>query len=148
MNEKNGSIEYEPLRNVLDALAADDDRASEKELRDSLRARGFEPDELVSGAMSIVEQGLREHRLAWREAARQRIQAYRATQAGVASWLGKRKAEIDQAVAEVLRGEWGIAAQAAFRSRKDLTTDDKARILDDLERLRQMGNGSEQEGSR
>jgi hypothetical protein len=148
MNEKNGSIEYEPLRNVLDALAADDDRASEKELRDSLRARGFEPDELVSGAMSIVEQGLREHRLAWQEAARQRIQAYRATQSRVASWLEKTKTEIDQAVAGVLRGEWGLAAQAAFRGRKDLTTDDKAKILNDLERLRQMGNGSEQERNR
>ena len=147
MSETDDHIEYEPLRNVFRGLAQDDEQASADGLRKSLHARGFDPDELVSGAMSIVNEGLRQHRLAWQESAKRKLQAYRQTQSCISSWLSKTQADIDQAVASVLRGDWGLQAQAAFRGRTDLTTDDKAKILDDLERLRRMENGAEESGT-
>jgi len=57
-------IEHTPLRNVLNALSGQDRVTCQEDLRESLRNRGFDPDQLVAGARSIVADGLRRNRLA------------------------------------------------------------------------------------
>ncbi len=131
-------IEYEPLRNVFRALDEQTDEVDPQDLQEDLRARGFDPDALAARAKAIVEAGLRERRLSWRTAAKQRLAQFRASSTNFKSWVGRSAAEIDGAVAAVTRGDWGTPAHPAFRERTDLTFQDKAKILDDLERLRRL----------
>ena len=130
---------WAPLLNALDG--PDGKELTEDELRADLASRGLDPDHLVASVRDKVDSYVRSQ--AWRSQAEAKRETFLATTASrVGSWLTKSPVEIERGMLAALRGEWGAQAQAAFRERTDLTVEDKAKILDDLEQLRGMQEGA------
>ena len=55
-------IAFKPLANVLMALALDEEKMSNQELRASLMARGYDPDALIRMAKQIVKNGMAKYK--------------------------------------------------------------------------------------
>lgn len=134
MNENEYPIEHEPLRNILNALSEEESEATATQLRESLQDRGYNPDQLVADAKEIVADTVHKRRLAWQDEARNRLEVFREKQKK-SSWFTKSKEEIERGFLTALKGDFGPQIQAAFRERTNLTTEDKAKIMDDYEQL-------------
>ncbi len=128
----------DPRLLLLEGLDDGGGELSLDELRADLASRGLDPDRLVASVRGKVETFIKSQ--VWRRQATANRERLLATAADrVVSWLGRPPAEIERGVLAAIRGDWGPQAQAAFRDRTDdLTVEDKARILDDLDRLRRM----------
>ena len=140
-NQSRNSAAYQPLKNLLDALEADD-LESREELDASLTARGFDPARISVTVRATVEAGLRQQRLSWQDVARTNVARLKAARTSAMSWARKSAREIDEAFGLVIQGAFGAEAQsrvqAAFRNLDNLSTADKASFLDDIAALEQM----------
>lgn len=131
-------IKHEPLRNLLGALADEDER-TDVSVAASLSERGFDPEAIVAAAHATVQQGLKKQRLAWQEQARANLTRLQSARASVDGWVQRNLSEVEDAFGKVVQGVFGPAAQmrvqVAFRHLDKVTPEDKASFLDDLEAL-------------
>lgn len=133
-------FEYEQLENIFRALSEPD--VSEAELKRSLQERGLDPDKTTAVVSAKVNEFLKRQRLSWREVAMQKQAQLEAVASGVVSWRKRPRQEIEDAFAGVQSGTYGPAAQmkleVAFRNLSNVSLQDKASFLDDIETLRRL----------
>ena len=123
------------LDNILKGVSVDLETPGAAEAVDAYIAnRKMNPSLFLEKVTETVEAGYKAERLSWMGTAKRKV-SEGAVQAG--SWLNKSKAEIERRVAEVLSGALGPIPQAAFRNFEEMSLEDKATLLDDLEILNQ-----------
>lgn len=141
-------FEHRPLDNVIRGIAEPAPTETDEELRESLRRRGLDPAAAAERAREKVQAFLRKKRLAWREGAAASQQRLDAAMSRMNSWRTRPRWEIEDRFADVQRGTLGPNAQArlqvAFRNLANVSVEDKAGFLDDVDLLAQMG--AEEEG--
>lgn len=124
-----------PIENLLDGLDQHAQFLSDVELKAELNARGVNVDGFLTEARAIASQYQKADRLAWMKVADDKKRRLEATETALESWLGKGERVIAEAWATFLATA-APQQMLAFRNKTDLTLEDKARILDDYERLR------------
>lgn len=138
-------FEHEPLENLFRALESAPEEVDEAELKRSLQARGLDPDKTTAAVSAKVNEFLKRQRLSWREVAMQKQAQLDAAVAGIVSWTNRRKEEIEEAFTGVQAGTYGPAEQmklqVAFRNLSNVSLQDKASFLDDIEALRRLKEG-------
>lgn len=135
MKNNDNIIPNEELDNVLKGVSVDLDSPEASEDVDAyIAARKIDLTSFLERVTETVESGYKTERLSWMEAAKKRV-AEGATQ--TSSWLNKSREEIEQRVAEVLSGALGPKPLAAFRNFEEMSLEDKASLLDDLELMNQ-----------
>lgn len=124
-----------PMENLLDGLHQHAKFLSDEELKAELKARGVEVDGFLSEAHAIASKHLKEDRLSWMKVADAKKQHIQTTANIAETWLGKGELAVTQAW-DAFLARVGPKQALAFRNKTDLSIADKARILDDFERLR------------
>lgn len=128
-------IPNEALDNIMAGVSIDLEAPEAIEEADAyLATRKLDVGSFLGRVAETVEAGYKTERLSWMETAKKRV-AEGATQAS--SWLNKSREEIEQRVAEVLSGALGPKPLAAFRNFEEMSLEDKASLLDDLELMNQ-----------
>jgi len=147
MNDKDNG----PVQNLLKALEEVSPSETLDGLKQSLRERGIDVDSAVQEAQRTVNQYVREHRLAWRTQARSKLAQFLALKQGIKSWREESPEKVQSTFEDLLHGrfgaEFGEQAAMAFRNKKEMTTDDKAALLDSLSLLTEiekLQNGAEE----
>lgn len=135
-------FEHEPLENVFRALESETEEINAVELKRSLQERGLDPEKTTAVVSAKVNEFLKRQRLSWREVALQKQAQLEAAVSGIVSWTKRRKEEIEEAFSGVQAGTYGPAAQmklqVAFRNLSNVSLQDKATFLDDIEALRRL----------
>ena len=124
-----------PMENLLDGLNQHAQFLSDEELKTELKARGIDVDGFLAEAHAIASQYQKAERLAWMKVADEKKRRIESAETTSESWLGKGERAVAEAWAAFLATTTSKQA-LAFRNKTDLTIEDKARILDDYERLR------------
>ena len=135
MKNNDKIIPNEELDNVLKGVSIDLDSPEAAEEVDTYIAdRKVDLTSFLGKVAETVESGYKAERLSWMEAAKKK-----ATEgaAQAESWINRSAEEIEQRVAEVLSGALGPKPLAAFRNFEEMSLEDKASLLDDLELMNQ-----------
>jgi hypothetical protein len=131
-------FEYEPLENVFRGFEIDPHNSTTAELKQSLVVRGLDPDGTVSAVQELVAGYVKSKRLSWKDAAiKKRTEMMEVTQRLV-SWASKGEKEVEAAFAKLRNGTYGLASNVAFRNLGNLSIEEKARILDDVDSLSEV----------
>jgi hypothetical protein len=125
--------EQGPMENLIQGLDEQSNMLSPEEASEELTARGVNVENLLRKADSLIKSSLKAERTAWMGVADKRRAEMQAAGGALKTWVGRAKEEI-LAAWEALASEG--KESFAFRNKADLSIDDKARILDDLERLK------------
>jgi len=123
------------MENLLDGFNQHAQLLSDEELKNELGSRGIDVNGFLAEAHAIASYHQQAERLKWMKVADEKKRSITDAQRTWESWLGKGERAIADAWAAFLATASPNKA-LAFRNKTDLTTEDKARILDDYERLR------------
>ena len=135
MKNNDKIISNDELDNILKGVSINLDSPEVAEEVDSYIAdRKLDLTSYLGKVSETVESGYKAERLSWMEAAKKKAAAG-VVQAGC--WINKSAEEIEQRVAEVLSGAFGPKPLAAFRNFEEMSLEDKASLLDDLELMNQ-----------
>jgi len=135
-------IEYKPLENIFQFLETDSDDLTDEALKETLRDRGLDPEATSALISEKVSGFLKKRRLSWQEAAKQKQDNLRAMASQVVSWSARKTEEVEAAFKAAQDGTYGAATQGqlqvAFRNLSQITTEDKASFLDEIDLLQQL----------
>lgn len=139
-------FEYEPLENVFRGFEIDPQQSTHVELKQSLISMGLDPDATVSAVKDLVAVHVKSKRLSWKEAAiKKRTEMLEVSQRLV-SWATQGEMEIEAAFAKLRNGTYGQIPNVAFRNLSNLTIEEKARILDDVDSLSEVARKNTKSG--
>lgn len=130
-----------PLDKFYEALEDVPDTRSLDEIRAELVARGINPDETLQRLQKLVHARLKEDRLAWKTQAAEKKSAFEQAKQAVKSWVTASEEEIERAFGAWISG--GSSASVAFRNKTDLSSQDKARLLDSFHIVRSQKSNPE-----
>lgn len=141
----NEPFEYRPLECVFRALEELPDARDGASLIENLKERGLDPEKTTATVSAKVNAFLKKNRLSWQEIAKQKQENLRAAAALVVSWASRKQEEIERAFASVQQGTYGPAAQmklqAAHRNLTNISLQDKATLLDEIDILCRLQQG-------
>lgn len=133
--------EQSAIEHLLDALEEQANSLSIDELKAELCDRGIDPENFIKNTLSIIDTAKKEDRLSWMKVAKEKKKALMETGVDFVSWLTRKPSEIEEAFTAVF-----AEAPVAFRNKGTLSLEDKARLLDDHEKLkRKTGNQNKSE---
>ena len=139
-------FECEPLENAFRGFEIDPQQSTPAELKQSLIARGLDPDGTVSAVKGLVADYMKSKRLSWKDAAvKKRTEMMEATQRLV-SWATKSEKEVEAAFVKLRNGTYGSDPNVAFRNLGNLTIEEKARILDEADCLSEVARKNSESG--
>jgi len=121
-----------PMENLIQGLDEQSRLLSAEELAQELTARGLDVETFLTKADGLIKSHLKADRTAWMKVADKKRDEMQSAQRTLKTWVG-RKTEDIVAAFEALASR--RQESFAFRNKADLSVEDKARILDDFERL-------------
>jgi len=127
-----------PMEKIHAAFEAIPEQESIEDTKADLRAIGINPDTALQRFQKITQQKLKEHRLAWMEKVPDQKAAFtkaKTAVSGALSWIGRKPEEIVAAFDQYIAGQ-DLKTAMAFRNKKDLSIEDKAKILDSIKILK------------
>ncbi len=123
-----------PIEKVLEGLDQHSQLLSKEELKAELIARGLDADNYLKETNQLIERYLKEHRLAWMTEADEKKRQMAVSTSNFTDWLKKTKDEVEAAFI-AWTNQVSPSEAFGFRNRKDLTLEDKARLLNQHESL-------------
>ncbi len=125
---------------------------SVEDLRARLRDEGVDPDQAVARVRQLVDEKLKESRLAWRQKARQERSGLAEGLAGVHSFAQWTREQMLARAREIMAGTRGAQpAYAHFRNFERMTDEDLRSLLEDFERTTELEkraqSGAEEQGN-
>jgi hypothetical protein len=124
--------EQGPMENLLEGLDQQSDALSLDELKEELRARGIEIESFLNQIDKMIADQDRQERLHWMQVADEKKASLRVAETPTSKWIDRTREEILAAFAALSSA--GKTA-VAFRSKKNLSLNDMAEILDAHERV-------------
>lgn len=140
------------LQQFYEALESVSDNRSLEEVVAELKELGVDADSALSRLDMAAQEHLKEERLAWRKEAAANKTAFQKVKEEFVSWASASVADIERAYQEVLSQSSPNSPSFAFRNKTNLSSQDKARLLDSLKILRntaphQTGKSSDSAGA-
>jgi hypothetical protein len=124
------------LEQFYQALESGPDKRSLEEVTADLKELGVDADNALARLEEAAQEHLKEERLAWRKEAAANKTAFLKVKEGFVSWASATADEIEKAYQEVLSKSAPNSPSFAFRNKTNLSSQDKARLLDSLQILR------------
>ena len=123
-----------PIEKVFEGLDQHSELLSKEELKAELKARGLEVEDYLKETNQLIEEYLKKQRLVWMTEADEKKRQMATAAPLLTDWLKKTRDEIETAFT-AWTNQVSPSEAFGFRNRKDLTLEDKARLLNQHESL-------------
>ena len=125
------------LQQFYEELESTPDERTLEQVCADLKELGVNPDDALSRLEQVAQAHLKEDRLAWKQDAAEKKSAFEKVKERIVSWAGAPVTEIEEAFQKLINSAKPDSPSFAFRNRTNLSSQDKARLLDSLHFLRQ-----------